>query len=66
MDAACGLDGAAFALASHELDPFTRKITAKMGRGELTRDQALGAIITRYWSDAPDVLHDKLGIRPRH
>jgi hypothetical protein len=66
VDAACGLDGAAFELAGHELDPCTRKIAAKMGRGELTRDQGLGAIITRFWSDAPGVLHDKLGIRPRH
>jgi hypothetical protein len=31
-----------------ELDPFTREVTAKMGRGELTGDQAAEAIIARF------------------
>jgi hypothetical protein len=36
------------ALTVYELDPFTRELTAKMGRGELTSDQAVEAIITRF------------------
>ena len=38
----------ALALAGHELDPFTREVIAKMGRGELTGDQAVEAIIARF------------------
>jgi hypothetical protein len=31
---------AALAVAGCELHPFTRELTAKMGRGEITGDQA--------------------------
>lgn len=33
----------ALALAGHELDPFTREVTDKMARGELTGDEAAEA-----------------------
>ncbi len=38
---------AALALAGCELHPFTRELTAKMGRGEITGDQAVAMILTR-------------------
>jgi len=38
----------ALALAGHELDPFTREVTDKMGRGELTGDEAVEAIIAHF------------------
>ena len=34
---------AALALSGHELEPFTRKLTSKMGRGQLTGDEAIVA-----------------------
>ena len=45
---AAAVTAAALALAGHELDPFTRELTGKMGRGELTGDQAVEAIIARF------------------
>ncbi|MBY0291115.1 MAG: antitoxin VbhA family protein [Mycobacteriaceae bacterium] len=45
---AAAVTEAALALAGHELDPFTRDITDKMGRGELTGDEAAEAIIAHF------------------
>ena len=39
---------AALVLAGYELDRFTSELISKMGRGELTGDQAVEAIITRF------------------
>lgn len=39
---------AALGLAGHSVDPFTQDLTDKMGRGELTADQAVQAIVTRF------------------
>lgn len=44
---------ATLALAGHELHPYTRELTTKMGRGELTGDQAVDAIITRFVAPTP-------------
>lgn len=41
---------AALGLAGHSVDPFTRELTDKMGRGELTADQAVEAILNRVAS----------------
>ena len=49
---AAALTEAALTLAGHELDPFTRELIAKMGRGELTGDRAVEAIITRFVGSA--------------
>jgi hypothetical protein len=42
----------ALALAGHELSPFTAELVSKMGRGEITGDQAVEAIVTRFVGDA--------------
>jgi hypothetical protein len=39
---------AAVGLAGYEVCPFTRGLIAKMGRGELTGDQAVAAVIARF------------------
>lgn len=44
---------AALALAGCELHPFTRELTAKMGRGEITGDQAVATILTRLLGRLP-------------
>jgi hypothetical protein len=44
---------AALALAGCELHPFTRELTAKMGRGEITGDQAVAMILTRFLGRLP-------------
>ena len=46
--AAAAVTQTALALAGHELDPFTREVTDKMGRGELTGDEAVEAIIAHF------------------
>lgn len=38
----------ALALAGQELDPFTCELISQVGRGELTGDQAVEAIIDRF------------------
>jgi hypothetical protein len=44
---AAAVTKAALGLAGHSVDPFTRELTDKMGRGELTADQAVEAILAR-------------------
>ena len=51
-DEAASVTAAALGLAGYEVHPFTWELTAKMARGELTGDQAVTAIITRFL-DAP-------------
>jgi hypothetical protein len=38
----------ALALTGQELDPFTSELISKVGRGELTGDQAVEAITDRF------------------
>lgn len=45
---AAAVTKAALGLAGHSVDPFTQDLTDKMGRGELTADQAVQAIVTRF------------------
>jgi hypothetical protein len=47
---AAAVTDAALALAGKKIDRFTYDLTAKMGRGELTGDQAVEAILTRFIS----------------
>jgi hypothetical protein len=44
---------ATLALAGCELHPFARELTAKMGRGEITGDQAVAMILTRFLGRLP-------------
>jgi hypothetical protein len=44
---------AVLGLAGCELHPFTRELTAKMGRGEITGDQAVATILTRFLGRLP-------------
>lgn len=44
---------AAVAIAGGVIDPYTRELVAKMGRGELTGDQAAAEIITRFVPPRP-------------
>jgi hypothetical protein len=45
---AAAVTEAAPALAGYKLNSFTSELMTKMGRGELTGDQAVEAIITRF------------------
>ena len=45
---AAAVTEAALALAGCEIDQFTYALTARMARGELTGDQAVEAILTRF------------------
>jgi hypothetical protein len=45
---AAAVTKSALTLAVQELDPFTCELISKMGRGELTGDQAVEAIIGRF------------------
>jgi hypothetical protein len=61
---------AALALAGCELHPFTRELTAKMGRGDITGDQAVAMILTRFLgrlpspSTATSPIHERVDTRP--
>lgn len=44
---------AAVAIAGGVIDPFTRELVAKIGRGELTGDQAAAEIIARFVPPGP-------------
>jgi hypothetical protein len=39
---------AALALSGHGMDGYTYELITKMGRGELTGDQAVEALLTRF------------------
>ena len=39
---------AALALSGHTMDEYTYELITKMGRGELTGDQAAEALLTRF------------------
>jgi len=39
---------AALALSGHTIDEYTYELITKMGRGELTGDQAVEALLTRF------------------
>ena len=45
---AAAVTEAALLLAGYELAPFTRDLISKMGRNEMTADQAVQAVITRF------------------
>jgi hypothetical protein len=45
---AAAVADAALALAGYEVPPFVRDLTAKMGRGEMTGDEAVEVIIARH------------------
>ncbi len=44
---------AVLGFAGCELHPFTRELTARMGRGEITGDQAVATILTRFLGRLP-------------
>lgn len=44
---------AAVAIAGGVIDPYTRELVAKLGRGELTGDQAAAEIIARFVPPGP-------------
>ena len=69
---AAAVTKSALTLAGQELDSFTCELISKMGRGELTGDQAVEAIIGRFvppqqrpvwvaptWGDLPQPTEDR-------
>jgi hypothetical protein len=45
---AAAVTQAALALSGHRMHGYTYELIAKMGRGELTGDQAVEALLTRF------------------
>jgi hypothetical protein len=48
LSEAVAVTEAALPLAGYELHPFTRELTARMSRGDITGDQAVAVILTRF------------------
>jgi hypothetical protein len=53
---------AAIGLASQTIDPFTRALISGIGRGELTGDQAVKAIVSRW---TPTSIRDQASVEAR-